>query len=182
MKLFFTLLLSSSILSVAAQNIPGDSLKQQMVKDWERAKAYTQEYLEAMPADKYNFRPVDSMRSFAGQMLHLAHANAGLGFIATGAPYPFNSQTFENAPTAQSKDSVIYYVNTSYTFVISAIRSMDVSKFGEDVTWNLPGGKRTTTRLDWLMKAFEHQTHHRGQCTVYIRLVGIRPPAEKLFQ
>jgi uncharacterized damage-inducible protein DinB len=182
MNLFFTLLLSSSFFSIAAQNIPGDSLKQQMVKDWERAKAYTQEYLDAMPADKYSFRPVDSMRSFAGQMLHLAHANAGLGFIATGAPYPFNSQTFENAPTAQSKDSVIYYVNTSYAFVINAIRSMDVSKFGEVVTWNLPGGKRTTTRLDWLMKAFEHQTHHRGQCTVYIRLVGIRPPGEKLFQ
>jgi uncharacterized damage-inducible protein DinB len=182
MKLLFTLLLSSSFFSVTAQGIANDSLRQQMVKDWERAKAYTLEYLNAMPSDKYGFRPVDSMRSFAGQMLHLAHANAGLGFIATGTPYPFQTQTFENSPTSQSKDSVVYYVITSYDFVISAIRSMDVSKFGEVVTWNLPGGKRTTTRYDWLMKAFEHQTHHRGQCTVYIRLVGIRPPAEKLFQ
>lgn len=30
-------------------------------------------------------------------------------------------------------------------------------------------------------KAFEHQTHHRGQTTVYLRLKGITPPAEKLF-
>jgi len=30
-------------------------------------------------------------------------------------------------------------------------------------------------------KAFEHQTHHRGQATVYIRLAGGTPPQEKLF-
>jgi len=32
-----------------------------------------------------------------------------------------------------------------------------------------------------LMHLFMHQTHHRGQCTVYLRLVGVHPPAEKLF-
>jgi uncharacterized damage-inducible protein DinB len=30
-------------------------------------------------------------------------------------------------------------------------------------------------------KAFEHQTHHRGQTTVYLRLAGVKPPMEKLF-
>jgi uncharacterized damage-inducible protein DinB len=32
-----------------------------------------------------------------------------------------------------------------------------------------------------MLKTFEHQTHHRGQTTIYIRLLGIRPPQEKLF-
>jgi uncharacterized damage-inducible protein DinB len=31
------------------------------------------------------------------------------------------------------------------------------------------------------MKTFEHQTHHRGQTTIYIRTQGIKPPQEKLF-
>jgi uncharacterized damage-inducible protein DinB len=30
-------------------------------------------------------------------------------------------------------------------------------------------------------KCFEHQTHHRGQATTYLRLAGVVPPAEKLF-
>jgi len=30
-------------------------------------------------------------------------------------------------------------------------------------------------------KAFEHQTHHRGQTTIYIRMKGIKPPNEMLF-
>lgn len=28
-----------------------------IVQDWERAKAYTKEYLDALPADKYGYKP-----------------------------------------------------------------------------------------------------------------------------
>ena len=162
MKIFFCLLLSLVALSASAQNALGDSLKQQLLRDWERAKSYTQEYLDAMPADKYGFRPTDSMRSFAEQMLHLATANALMSSIITGAPFPFATFNFEKSPTTQSKDSVAYYVNTSYDFVIIALKNIDTGKLGEVVTWNLPGGKRSVTRLVWFMKAFEHQTHHRN--------------------
>jgi uncharacterized damage-inducible protein DinB len=37
------------------------------------------------------------------------------------------------------------------------------------------------TRDEAFQKAFEHQTHHRGQTTVYLRLKGVTPPNEKLF-
>ena len=181
MKLFFCLLLTSGLFSVSAQTGFNDTLRQQLVRDWQRAKEYTDEYLSAAPADKYGFRPIDTMRSFAEQMLHLAAGNAGLVFIGTGSKYPFASQGFEKSPALQNKDSVLYYVNTSYDFAIRAIQNMDVNKLNEVVSWDLPGGKRKETRLAWLLKAFEHQTHHRGQCTVYLRLMGIKPPAEKLF-
>jgi uncharacterized damage-inducible protein DinB len=181
MKSFFSLLFSLCVCSGIAQNSLNDALKQQMIKEWERAKLYTQEYLDAMPADKYGFRAVDSIRSFSEQMLHLAHANAVLTSIATGATFPYTRQNFEKSPSAQSKDSVAYYVNTSYDFVIKAIKNLDFNKLGELVTFDLPRGRRNETRLAWLLKTFEHQTHHRGQTTIYIRLLGIRPPAEKLF-
>jgi uncharacterized damage-inducible protein DinB len=181
MKLLLSLLLLLGTFFVNAQNALGDSLKQQLVRDWERAKSYTQEYLDAMPAAQYGFHATDSMRSFAQQMLHLATANAGFAFISTGTAYPFATQNFEKSPALQNKDSVVFYVNTSYNSMIKAIENMDPGIFGQLVSWNLPGGKRTATRLGWILKAFEHQTHHRAQCTVYLRLVGIRPPAEKLF-
>ena len=134
-----------------------------------------------MPADKYGFRATDSMRTFAQQMLHLAAANAGLAFIGIGAPYPFASQNFEKSPALQNKDSVVYYVNTSYNNMINGIKNMYAETLVQVVGWNMPGGKRTITRLAWLLKAFEYQTHHRAQCIVYFRLLDIRPPAEKLF-
>jgi hypothetical protein len=84
MKLFFSLLLLLCFFIVTAQNLLNETLQQQMVKDWERAKAYTQEYLDVMPPDKYSFKPVDSIRSFAEQMLHLAQADVGMAFFGTG--------------------------------------------------------------------------------------------------
>jgi len=186
MKLFLSLLFSLCAFSASAQSSLNETLKQQMLKDWERAKAYTQEYLNAMPADKYDYRAVDSIRSFAEQMLHLAFANVALAAVGTsvqngGVQNIFLSQDLEKSPTAQNKDSVVYYIDTSYDFVINAIKNMDFDKIGEVVVQNTPRGKRSEIRLAWLLKAFEHQTHHRGQCTIYIRLLGIRPPGEKLF-
>lgn len=186
MKLLVTTLCLLCSLYASTQNCLNDTLKRQMISDWERAKDYTLEYVNAMPADKYNFRPVDSIRSFAEQMLHFSSSNVALVFFGTGYQDSatrklFFKPNFEKIPTIQSKDSVIYYISKSYDFAINAVKNIDFNKLQEMVTQDLTGGRRTGTRLAWLLKAFEHQTHHRGQCTIYLRLVGIRPPAEKLW-
>jgi len=168
----------SILISASAKNsttqINNDSLKAQLLRDWERAKAYTKEYLDAMPAGKYSARPVDSIRSFAEQMLHLAQGNVNLVSNGTGKERIFTGRNFEKSSTAQHKDSVVYYVMTSYDYCIDGIKNMDASKLEEP-------SARGITRLAWILKGFEHQTHHRGQCTIYIRLQGVRPPAEKLL-
>ena len=161
-----------------AQPLSAGDIKAQMVKDWERAKAYTVDYLNKMPADKYSFKAVDSIRSFAQQMLHLAQSNLFLMSNAPDMPTPsFMQADLEHSATAQKKDSVMYYVNSSYDYCINAVRSSDVNKWG--------GKKKLfgmeATRMALMMKTFEHQTHHRGQTTIYIRLQGIKPPDERLF-
>jgi len=155
----------------------GETVKAQLIKDWERARAYTKEYLDAMPKDKYGFRAQDSVRTFAQQMLHLAQANMGLSANGTGKERIWQGRLLENTSSAQSPDSVNYYVMAGYDFAIEGIKNMDVSKFEE----KNKRGNFDETRLAWLLKAFEHQTHHRGQTTIYIRLLGIKPPNEKLF-
>ncbi|MEO7765871.1 MAG: DinB family protein, partial [Ferruginibacter sp.] len=95
----------------------------------------------------------------------------------TGKEMIYPGYNFEKSVTAQNKDSVMYYVNASYDFAINGIKDLDAVKFEEKVKRN----SLEETRLAWIMKAFEHQTHHRGQTTIYIRLVGIKPPGEKLF-
>lgn len=154
-----------------------DSLKAQLIKDWERAKAYTAEYLAAMPADKYTAKPVDGIRSFSEQMLHLAQGTIGLSSNGTGKTRIYPGYNMERSATAQTKDSVSYYVNAAYDFAIAGIKEMDVSKLSELIK----RGNFNESRLSWILKAHEHQTHHRGQCTIYIRFQGVTPPAEKLF-
>src|ERR1700677_2944232 len=106
----FTSVLLITQLSASAQALTGSDIKDQFVKDWERAKSYTLDYLNAMPADKYSFKAVDSIRSFAQQMIHLAQGNIGLIQLASGAKDDFPGGDLEHSPTAQSKDSVVYYV------------------------------------------------------------------------
>jgi len=164
-----------------SQGLSSADIKAQMVKDWERAKAYTIEYINTMPADKYTYKPNDSVRTFAGHMLHLATITGYLMFVANDIqPLPWLSRDLQNRPTAQNKDSVVYYVTASYDFAIKTVQNSDTSKWGEvkKITF---GGDVAATRFALMNKAFEHQEHHRSQTTVYIRLLGIRPPNERLF-
>jgi uncharacterized damage-inducible protein DinB len=173
--LFFTF---SFISKSYAQSLSAEEIKAQLVKEWERAKTYTVEYLNTMPADKYSFKAVDSIRSFAQQMLHLSQGNLFLMSKASLTPPPsWGNSDLEKSPTAQNKDSVMYYVTNSYDYCINSVKNSDVNKWGEKLT--VFGMQQT--RFALMLKTFEHQTHHRGQTTIYIRLVGIRPPQEKLF-
>lgn len=152
--------------------------KEVMVAAWERAKAYTKEYLDAATEDVYSFKPTPEMRSFGEQMHHLAVENYILTKAAVdGVATPSNFRDIEKE-TLKTKAEITKAVLDSYDFAIATIKGLDDVKLGTPVKiFN----KFDTTVEDGLDKAFEHQTHHRGQTTVYLRLKGIKPPKEKLF-
>ena len=166
-----TLFLGLSTLTIAQGTV------EDMVKDWERAKAYTLEYLEAMPADKYNLKPTPEMRSFAQQMLHLTDGNYGFASAATGVASPVGMGASEKSED-QSKENVTKLVSDGYDFVINSLKTMTPEKLKENTTLF---GRFEMSKGKALEKCFEHQTHHRGQTTVYLRMGGVTPPQEKLF-
>lgn len=177
--LFFLAFCFMLSLKTSGQSLTSADIKAQLAADWQRAKDYTNEYLNTMPANKYGTKAVDSLRSFAQQMIHLAAANIFLMSSATGEkPLSWASFTIEERQTALSKDSVVYYVNSSYDYCINAVKNSDPDKWGEKIK---VFGQFEGTRFAFMQKTFEHQTHHRGQTTIYIRLQGIKPPQEKLF-
>jgi uncharacterized damage-inducible protein DinB len=148
----------------------------QLLADWQRAKAYTKEYLDAMPEDGYSFKPTPEMRTFAGQMLHLADANYGFLSAASGKPSPIGKVSAEKT-IPQTKEATTKAVMDSYDFVISCIQGMTPAQLQE--TMKFAG--QDLTKATAISKAFEHQTHHRGQTVAYLRLKGVTPPGEKLF-
>ncbi|HTF16886.1 MAG TPA: DinB family protein [Chryseolinea sp.] len=168
----FACLLTLTMISSYAQCSVED-----MVKDWERAKAFTKEYLDAMPETGYALKPTPEMRSFADQMLHLTDANYGFCAAATGQKSPVGFGDSEKA-TDKSKANVTKLVLAGYDFVISSVQKMTPAQLAETVKMF---DRFEMTKAMALAKAFEHQTHHRGQATVYIRLAKSTPPQEKLF-
>ncbi len=149
----------------------------QLTTEWQRAKEYTKEYLDAMPEDGMGFKPTPEIRSFAEQMLHLANANYNFGALASGKPNPFQGKKLEEMSELKTKAALTKTVMDSYDFMLDGIKGMSDAQLGETVKM----GPREMTRELVLAKAFEHQTHHRGQTTIYIRMKGVKPPNEKLF-
>jgi uncharacterized damage-inducible protein DinB len=179
MKKTFSFLLLILATTLTSQAQFADSLKVQLLKDWKRSKLYTLDYLKTMPSDKLSFRPQDSIRTFAQQMIHLSQATISLMEAATAMKIPsvINRQDLESTNSALTKDSVTYFVTLSYDYAIQAIERFEMANSYQYVK----RGKFNETRIAWILKAFEHQAHHRGQTTIYIRVLGLKPPNERLF-
>ena len=177
-----TLLLNLVFLMVAlfaagTANAATPPAKPQMIADWQRAKAFTKEYLDAMPEAGIGFKPTPEIRSFAEQMLHLANANFNFAAAASGAANPYQGKNLEKLDEFKTKAGLSKVVLESYDFVIAALNKATDAQLAESVkVFN-----QDINRGLAFEKAFEHQTHHRGQATVYLRLKGVTPPGEKLF-
>jgi len=164
------------LLAIACTTAFAQITKQQSIGEWVRAKAYTKAYLDAMPADGFAFKATPEVRSFAEQMLHLADANYFFLSTVTGKPSPLGKESVEKT-VAHTKEATTKAVLASYDYVIATIKTIPDASLTQSVTAE---GMKTTKGL-LLAKAFEHQTHHRGQTTVYLRLKGVKPPQEMLF-
>lgn len=148
-----------------------------MVKEWERAKAYTKEYLDAMTDSGYALKPTPDMRSFAEQMLHLTDANYAFAAAITGDKSPMGFGEAEKTAD-KSKTNVTRITMEGYDFVIAGVKKLTPAQLNEKMKLF---DRFEMTKGVAVAKLFEHQTHHRGQTTVYLRLAGIKPPQEKLF-
>jgi DinB family len=179
MKKVFSFLSLMLVIALTSQAQFADTLKEQLLKDWKRSKLYTLDYLKTMPDARFSFRPQDSIRTFAQQMIHLSQATVSLMEAATGMKIPnaINRPGLESVPSALTKDSVTYFVNLSYDYAIQALGNFEMANSYQYVK----RGKFNETRIAWMLKAFEHQAHHRAQTTIYIRASGLKPPNERLF-
>jgi uncharacterized damage-inducible protein DinB len=159
----------------AAVSEPSKAVKE-LDFSWKRAKKWSLDYIDAMPEEGINFKPTPEIRSFAEQMLHLAFWNYGLAEWVAGKPNPFgkDQKNLETKSEYKTKAALRKVVEQSYDFVIDGIPGLDNTKLLEEVSFF----NSKMTRLNVLAIAMDHQTHHRGQTTIYLRLKGVTPPPE----
>src|SRR5689334_14891706 len=150
MKVLLSLLLLTGTFTTYAQVSMDD-----IAKEWERARAYTKEYLDAMTDSGYALKPTPEMRSFAEQMLHLTDANYGFAAAITGTASPV--QFGESEKTSdKSKANVTKLVLAGYDFVIAGIKKMNVSQLSQKIKLF---DRFEMTKGIAIAKLFEHQTH-----------------------
>src|SRR5262245_48085060 len=158
--------------AAASTEWPADPIGM-LTAEWTRAKNWTREYIDKMPEEGLSFKPTPEIRSFSEQMLHLANANFYYASSGTAQQNPHKREDFA-ADKFKTKADLIKMVMESYDFMINGIKAMPPARLEEKLQMR----QLTLTRRAMLNNGFEHQTHHRGQTTIYLRLKGVTPPPE----
>ncbi|MGH9661420.1 MAG: DinB family protein [Bryobacteraceae bacterium] len=134
---------------------------------------------DAMPADKYGFKPSDGefkdVRTFGEQVKHVACGNfAFFNQIEKKEPPP---RCGEGGPSpAKTKAELVSYLRESFAYAGSVLRTMTASNALEPAGGPYGGN---STRLGLATLAVWHASDHYGQLVVYLRMNGIVPPASQ---
>ena len=123
---------------------------------------------EAMPAEKYAYKPTPGQNSFGQLIFHAADANYRLCSMMSGDKAPEAAVKADGA-----KQALIDQMKQSFTYCYAAFDKVDASKLATEVKF----GNRDVsiawvvlhTALDW--------GDHYSQVATMLRLNGITPPA-----
>lgn len=150
---------------------PVDSLfKQAALKKLENAKSYTLKVAELMPAENYDFKPSEEEMSFARQLLHISE---NMGWLTSSYLTQGKNPVSKKELNLTRKDSVISVIHRSYDYAIATMKSFHPNALAEPVKFF--AGPMNKLQIINLIN--DHQTHHRAQLMVYLRMNGIKPPS-----
>ncbi len=150
-------------------------------------KAYTLEIAEAMPEDKYTFRPHDSVRSFGEQMAHLGMSSKFLlSMFIKGEPMPTDPEVFANIGKMEkeigaSKEACIKVITEAFDALTEAYKGMSAENLDETFVIPFDPSQPSFTKEKGFQFIYEHIAHHRGQALVSLRMQGIKAPAYRLY-
>ena len=126
---------------------------------------------DAIPADKYTWRPAPDVRSVAEVFLHVSAANYNLyKLVGTPPPAGIDIQNLEKSTSDKAK--VVATLKDSYAHARAAIAAMPDADLEKSFDWF--GGKNTERGV--LIFIVRHGAEHLGQSIAYARMVGVVPP------
>jgi hypothetical protein len=123
---------------------------------------------EAMPAEKYGFKPSPEMNSFGHLVMHIVESNNTFCSKISGQPAP-DVKLMESDP----KDKLVAAIKASFMFCTTALDKVDDSKLGEQFVLF---GTRPISRGGALVALGGSWTDHYATEAIYLRLNGILPP------
>ena len=129
---------------------------------------------EAVPADKYTWRPAEGVRSVSEVYLHIAALNLVTPrSLGTPPPEGFSFRGFDTSTT--NKAEIVAKLKESFAHTRRAWEK--VSAADADKTIKARRGETTVRRAMW--SQLESLSEHLGQSIAYARSNGVTPPWSK---
>ena len=126
---------------------------------------------EAMPAEKFAWRPAEKVRSVGEVFMHVAGGNYFLPtFWGVKPPEGVNPREFEKSGSDKAK--VLATMKASFEHARNAIKNAPEADLGKAIKLF---GNDSTIRQAMLVVA-THNHEHLGQSIAYARMNGVAPP------
>ena len=140
---------------------------------WATAKRNIVESADQMPEANYNFKPVDTVRSFGQVLAHVADSNNFYCARAKGEAPPVPDGTLEK--TATTKAAIVKALTDSVAYCDAVYASLTAATATEMVK----AGDTQILRVQPLFNNLSHNTEHYGNLVTYFRMKGMVPPSTK---
>jgi len=150
---------------------PSYDMKAQALLDIDQLHKKFADLAGAVPADKFNWRPAEGVRSIGEVYLHISQANYGfMDLLGANSPVNFKTKDFEKSITDKTK--IIEQINQSFDFVKATVSKMTNADFAKAKKELGPDANEG----DVIYLLVTHAHEHLGQSIAYARQNGIIPP------
>jgi len=166
--LCFVLLASAAAFAQSANQVT-DNVRQRLT----RQANILVKTAEAMPADKYDFKPTKDNMTFGHLMGHIIEANNFVCGKISGSEHK------TDVKESDGKDKIVAAMKDSMDFCTKAMADVKDADLGQEV--EMFGGRKgpkaamvVELPVDW--------ADHYGAAAIYLRLNGILPPTAVMRQ
>jgi uncharacterized damage-inducible protein DinB len=171
-KTLFALLLLLSARPVLAQ-APSEGIWQGYDGEWRHVSSQLLALVEAMPEEKFAWRPAPGVRSTSEVFMHISLANFYL-LSVTGPKMPTDmKEGLEKSVT--SKAAVINWLKRP----LDAVKSAHSAVTPKDLERKVHIADRDATVDGMYLRIIVHANEHMGQLIAYARMNGVAPPWSK---
>lgn len=153
------------------------SLKESIIAELKHEAESTRKLLERVPSDKFDWKPHEKSMSLKSLATHIANLSRFAGIIAS-TPYLDFAEGGLIKPEINNTSDLIHELQTGIQTSIEALQSVTDEDLKQN--WALKNKGHVIFELPKAVAirnvGMNHIYHHRGQLSVYLRLLDVKIP------
>ena len=161
-------------MSILPEN--ADAAVRMALVDLDTEIATSRRILELVPEEHLTWRPHEKSMTLGGLAQHIANLLYWAAGIASLPDYDVAGMT--RLPQPQSRAEILELFERQLEGLKAAVAELDEAKLNE--MWTLRYGEQVIFSMPRVaalrVSGINHFVHHRGQLTVYFRLLGAKVP------
>jgi uncharacterized damage-inducible protein DinB len=153
------------------------ALKDSFAAELKYEASLTKKILERVPMDKKDWRPHEKSMTIGRLSTHIAEIPHWITDILSADEYDFIIRP-RKPYTASSQEELLQIFNDNLDAAVNQLSKTEDEEFNK--TWTIKRGEQVMAALPKKIAlrawSYSHLYHHRGQLTVFLRLLDVPVP------